>query len=183
MRREEHSSLPRRVASADYDHILVPAENRFHRSCGVEEAAVLVVLVVFDRQLTVLCPRGHHHGASAHWNAAGESKLVNSIHLLDRHSLSRDCELNPKFQSLQLGTASELLSPDAGWKAKIVFVFGSCSRLASWSQALDDDSAEPFLCSINSGRKASDEPAPTTATRHRSVPGSGNSVMPNSSAS
>src|ERR1700683_5213319 len=108
--REKHRRLSGRVAAAYDDHILIPAENRLHRGRGIEEAAVLIVLIVLDRQLTVLSPGGYNDGASAHWNAAGENELMDSILLLDAHCFTCDCKLHTKLQGLQLRAAGELLS-------------------------------------------------------------------------
>jgi hypothetical protein len=66
--------------------------------------------VVLDLEFSVLRTRSDNDGSRAYRHSTGEGELVDTIDLLDRHDLSRDSEIYPEFEGLQMSTARELLT-------------------------------------------------------------------------
>ena len=139
--REKRRGLSSGVPPAYNDHLMIPAQERFHCGCGVIDPLVLEAKVVVEIESPIPCAARDDDGASLHFEAAFEYKRVKST--IGAH---RNCKANTKLKCLNMGAMPKALARDSGRKTQIVFYFGAGTGLSA--------RAMPSIMSVESPSEA-----------------------------
>ncbi len=151
---EPHDGLPRRVPSADDDHMRSGTAQGFARSCSVVDPGTEQLVDSGHGQASPLHPARQQEGPSEDGRAIGQMRDVPRT--LRRNADERPGEeyLCAESTSLSDGAGGQLASADAVGKAQVVLDHRGRTRLAAGSDGFEDQCPKALGCRVDSGREA-----------------------------
>ena len=119
--RQVNRCLSGRIATANHDHIVFPAQLGLNVRSSVINSLAFKLLQVLDLRLVVLRAAGNDDAAGANSLAAIHAQLVRTALAIQLRYVVRDQNLRAKLLCLRGGATRQLLAGDSHWEAQIIF--------------------------------------------------------------
>ena len=145
--------MPGGVSSSYDDDLSVTAQQRFHRGCGIVEAPVFEIPLVLHVELSVPRPACDHDRACTNSQTASKDQSMQTIHLGCAYNVTRNGEVNPELERLEMATARQLRSRNAGRKSEVILNFRAGTGLSSRGIPFDHNRGQALRSCVDRSGK------------------------------